>query len=211
MTMTISKISFFTLYALCFFPFSANCLAKHKEQSIEITPFTGYRIAGEFNNGSESEEISLKDNNSHGLIIAWPFDHTRQGELLISKYSTEFSHSTTQEYNNNSLDISYIHLGGNVPISQGVLPFWLNGGLGATYFSPKDSSLDDETKFSFHLGLATKLAISDRISLRINSTAYGTLFDTESTVFCQADNCAIYVSSDVWWQAELTVGLTFKF
>lgn len=198
---------------------SAIASAAAAETSIEITPLIGYRFGGDFdvnstdNNGFST--IKLSENSSYGLLIAWPYKEKQQGELLISHYNTNFTGSSLNHSNStltdNGLGVTYYHLGGNVPISDGTLPLWLTGGIGFTHLSPDDNELTDETRFSMNIGLNTELALSKRVSLRFGGRIYGTFFNSGSAVFCGTEACKVYISSDVWIQSEVNAGLTFKF
>ena len=56
------------------------------QTSFEITPFAGYRMSEDFEQTEPyaSTGIDLDNSASYGVVFAWPFDNTRQGELLIS-------------------------------------------------------------------------------------------------------------------------------
>ena len=179
----------------------------------EITPLIGYRFGGDFDT-SQAEihnRVELNDETSYGLLTAWSYDRTRQGEFLISHYNTNFSESSDFSVSNTGLGITYAHLGGNVSISEGPVPFYLTGGLGLTHLSPSDKQLSDETRFSLNVGLASKIDLSERLKLRLDSRVYGTFFNSDSAIFCDAEVCAIYISSNIWVQTEVSVGLTYRF
>ena len=71
----------------------------------------------------------------------------------------------------------YLAFCGNVPIYDGVVPLLVTGGLGLTHFSPEDTLLSDETRFSMNIGLATKIAVSENISLRVGGRVYAIFFN----------------------------------
>jgi opacity protein-like surface antigen len=91
------------------------------------------------------------------------------------------------------------------------MPLLVTGGLGLTHFSPEDTLLSDETRFSMNIGLATKIAVSENISLRVGGRVYATFFNSDSQVFCNEEKCAISTSSDLWVQSEVNAGITFSF
>ncbi len=144
--------------------------------NVEVTPLIGYRFGGDFDTNKDSgqSKVELSEETSYGLLTAWSFDRKRQGELLISHYNTGFSHADGFSAANTELGITYAHLGGNVPISEGPVPFYLTGGFGLTHLAPKDSQLNNETRFSMNVGLASKIPLSENVSLRLDSRLYGT-------------------------------------
>ena len=190
-----------------------------KENIIEITPFAGYRFGGDFDitgdfytdPAVEALEIEIDDSSSYGVIVAWPYDNKRQGELLISHYESELIPASLLTPYTSDLSVTYLHLGGNVPLSNGLVPFWFSGGLGITHFSPDEKKLDDETKFSVNLGFHSKLALTDNIAIRLGARVYATFLDSDSAMFCDDNSCKIAISSDMWVQSELSAGLTFTF
>jgi len=181
--------------------------------NVEVTPLIGYRFGGDFDTTKEEvhNRIELSEDTSYGLLTAWSFDRKRQGEFLISHYNTNFSESDDFSASNTGLGITYAHLGGNVPLSEGPIPFYMTGGFGLTHLDPSDDQLGNETRFSVNIGLATKIELSERVSLRLDSRLYGTFFNSDSAIFCEVETCAIYISSDIWFQSEVSAGITYRF
>ena len=180
---------------------------------LEITPLIGYRFGGDFGTTQDKvhNRIELSEETSYGLLTAWSFDRKRQGEFLISHYNTNFSVSDDFSASNSDLGITYAHIGGNVPVADGLVPLYVTGGFGLTHLAPKDNALSDETRFSVNVGLASKIELSENFSLRLDSRVYGTFFNSESSIFCDVETCAIYISSDIWFQTEVSAGLTYRF
>jgi hypothetical protein len=187
--------------------------ASGQDLNIEVTPLIGYRFAGEFaaTDAEIHNTIELSEEVSFGLITAWSVDRARQGEVLISHYNSTFSESADFSASNTDLAITYAHLGGNVPINNDLLPLKVTGGLGLTYLSPRASQLDDETRFSINIGLASAIELSEHVSFRIDSRLYGTFFNSDSSLFCDVETCAVSISSDVWLQAEVSAGISYRF
>ena len=185
----------------------------------EISPFAGYRFGGNFDvsgdlygtNEIQTLEIEIDESSSFGVVVAWPYADKRQGELLLSHYKSELIPASLLTPYTSDLSVTYLHLGGNVPLANGLLPLWFSGGFGVTHFSPDDKKLDDETKLSVNLGLHSKLQLSERIALRLGARLYATFLNSDSTIFCGEDTCEITISSDMWLQSELSAGLTFTF
>ncbi|QBG36704.1 outer membrane protein [Litorilituus sediminis] len=187
-------------------------IAKEKNE-FEITPFIGYRFGGDFDITKDEQvsRVKLTEELSYGLITAWSYDRLRQGELLLSHYNANFSENSDFSPSDNDIAITYAHIGGNVAVSQSSVPLFVTGGLGFTHFSPKESGLDSETRFSMNLGLMTKMPLSENLSVQMSGRLYGTFFNSDSSIFCDDANCLISISSDIWVQTEVTVGLSYAF
>lgn len=180
----------------------------------EITPLVGYRFGGDFEtNDKPSSAIKnkLQEGRDYGLLFAWNFDRKRQGELLINHYNSQLPQAFKPLASSKNIAISYVHIGGNVPISYGYLPVYITGGVGLTHFSPEDSLFNNETRFSMNLGIATKVPISEHLSFRFGGRLYATFFNSDSKIFCNEKTCAISISSELWIQSEVNAGITFIF
>ena len=201
-------------YLAFFLLFISITASANESSNVEITPLVGYRFGGDFNATKDEADITtnitLNEDTSFGFLLVWDYDKKRQGELLISHYTSPFS-QTMDLARNNNLAITYAHIGGNVPIYDGIVPLFVTGGLGLTHFSPEDTLLSNETRFSLNIGLATKITVSDHISLRFGGRVYATFFNSDSQIFCNEDNCAISISSELWVQSEVNTGITFVF
>lgn len=191
----------------------SNAQNTPEQTPYSITVFSGLRAGGDFDhhtNGSQSS-LNLDDASTLGLTIAWPFDDKRQGELLFSHAKTQFESTSVQSLNQQDIAISYLHLGGNVPLHNVNLPFYLTGGIGVTHLSPDLSQLSSETHFSANLGLMSKIALSPRVDFTLGARVYGTFIDADSELFCNDEQCGIKVDSDVWFQHEVSIGLRYSF
>lgn len=206
------QLRLLSLLCLLFISITASAV---ENNNVEITPFVGYRFGGDFDTTNyeteEATKITLNEDTSYGFLLAWGYDKKRQGELLVSHYNGRFSQKINPLARNNNLAVTYAHIGGNVPISDGVVPLFVTGGLGLTHLSPDDTQLSNETRFSMNIGIATKVLVSENVSLRFGGRLYATFFNSDSQIFCNENNCAISISSDLWIQSEVNAGITFAF
>jgi len=206
-------VMFRSLSLLCFALLTANPVIAKTSNTFEVTPLVGYRFGGDFDvtKDKNTSKIKLVEDVSYGLLTAWSYDRLRQGEFLISHYESKFSQHSEFLPSNDELGVTYAHIGGNVMISQNMLPLYVTGGLGLTHFSPQSNELDKETRFSMNIGLTTKVPLSERLSFQFGGRVYGTFFNSDSTIFCKESSCLISLSSDIWVQTEVTAGLSFAF
>jgi hypothetical protein len=178
---------------------------------LEITAFTGYRFGGDFDNAEKSNYYQLDEASSKGILVAWPYNEHQQGELLISHYSSDISSDTASSMQESKMKVTYVHLGGNVPLQDGTVPIWLSGGVGLTRLSIEEDSFSDETKFSANIGFNTRFQLSENIALKLDSRLYATFFDSDSELFCEDNKCTATITTDIWFQSELNLGLTYRF
>ena len=97
----------------------------------------------------------------------------------------------------------------NFNLKGNLRPFVL-AGIGAGFFSPKDSTLEDETKFSAQVGAGTNYRFTDNLLLRLDVRWLATFFDSNGAAFCSG-GCVIGVSSQAYSQVQANIGLMFRF
>ena len=183
-------------------------------KNLEITPFGGYRMGGDFELNT-GESLRLDDSSSYGVIIGMDYQENTQLEFLYSHQESPLKKQNGTSPNETLFDlgVDYFQLGGTYLWDYDrVVPF-LSGGLGATYFNPDSSGYSSVTKFSMSLGGGVKLYATEHIGLRLEGRGYGTFMNSGGAIFCGGDSggCQVFVSSDVWVQFEVLAGLIFKF
>lgn len=180
-------------------------------KGLEITPFGGYRMGGDFELDT-GESLRLDDSGSYGIIIGTDYRENTQLEFLYShqKSALKMQEGTSPNEPLFDLGVDYFQLGGTYLWDYDRLVPFLSGGLGATYFNPDDSSYSSLTKFSMSLGGGVKLFATEHIGLRLEGRGYATFMNSGGAVFCSG-GCQVYVTSDVWLQFEVLAGVIFKF
>ncbi len=181
------------------------------DAAYEFTPFASYRFGGDFENDI-GQNVALNDESGLGFVFAWPYDAGRQGEILVSHYDTSMTFLPDSNPSFSSdLSVTYLHLGGNTQLSTSALPLYLSGGFGLTHLKPSGNNLNDETQFSMNIGLNTRFSFNEVTHLSLGAKVYGTYFNTDTEIFCNAASCAIYIDGNIWVQSEVTAGITFSF
>jgi len=186
---------------------------------VEVTPFVGYRLGGEFESAEEGNDtaIDIDDASSFGLIVNWPSVENTEWEIYLGRQSTSLETQglfVPPDTPPVDLDISYLQAGGT---------YWFDGErarpfivatVGASRFEPDDSSFDSETFFAFGVGGGYKIAPTSRLGLRLEGRVFGSIVESDEAVFCRsggaASGCLIAVSGSVVWQWEVMAGLVFR-
>lgn len=175
----------------------------------EIGVFGGFRSGGEFVDGITGVKLGLDEGSSGGLIVRVPESIDSYVEIFYSVQNTrtEAVGAVTGDPFFD-MDVSYLHIGGMKELGNATNRPYVLATLGVTRFEPEGSSLETETRFSFGLGGGYRFPMTRRSSLRLEARAIGTAFNSEGGLFCSLGRCAIRVSSDAFWQSE--VSLTFS-
>ena len=182
-------------------------------EGFQITPFLGYRIGGDFEDGGTGVELTLAEEETYGIILNKDIGPGKQYEFF---YSFQPSRLTAGGIVTPGVladvDVEYFHIGGRNYWDKGAVRTFVSGGLGATHFDPNASNLGSETRFSIGLGGGVELGASERIAIRLEGRGFATFLDSEGAVFCDSSGgCVVLVASDLLWQFEVGAGVTFKF
>ncbi len=178
----------------------------------EVTPILGYTFGGGFEDSVTGTNLDVDESESYGIILGFTPVSGTQYEFFYSHQPTRLVVDSGLFTSNPlfDLDIDYFHIGGIYGKEYGKLYPYASGGLGLTYMNP-ESGGDSETKFSLSVGGGTKIFLTDRIGIRLEGRALGTLFDGSGAVFCSNGRCAVHISGDMLWQFSMFSGLILAF
>jgi len=185
---------------------------------LELTPFIGGRLGGSFDSTDAEGNtigIDIDEDASFGIIVNFPSTVPTEWEFVYSQQSTSLDRRSASDLRPLDLDIIYLHGGGLYLFEGDLARPYIAATLGATRFSPDDSEFQSETKFSFALGAGYKLFPEGRFGLRLDARVWGTLLESNGSLFCrsgpEAAGCQIRSSGTVLWQWELSAGGILRF
>jgi len=178
----------------------------------EVSVLFGTQGGGQLEDDTTGATLDLAEKPMQALIIGTPLNYEKDLELFYSRQETHLRDSSAlPSADISSLDIHYLHLGGTVLSDE--LAGWqgfVSGGLGVTYFSPRPNGLDPETRASMSVGIGARWMASHRVGLRVETRLYGTLFNSNTSVFCSG-GCVMSVSGDLLSQYAVFGGVVFRF
>ena len=181
--------------------------------NVEITPFAGYTMGGTFTDAVTGKSLEADDTSSYGIMVDIRQVEESWIELYYSRQQTKFRVNDGMFLGSPLLDmnIEYYHLGGTYGQATGkVRPFVL-GTFGATHMVPQKEGLHSETKFSLSFGGGVRLALTERVGLRLDARWFGTLFNGSGSAFCTNGVCAINVQGDLFSQFVANAGVILAF
>lgn len=190
----------------------------------DITLLTGYQFNSDFEinsvdnqppvvspaTGEPGDDVELDDGAAFSLAVDFVFEQqqTKRIGFYVSYEQTQFE--SNAGLSNPDMDVTHAHFTAMSYYPQGNLEPFVLAGLGAGFFSPKDSTLDDETKFSAQVGAGTNYHFTDSLLLRLDVRWLATFFDSNGGAFCSG-GCVIAVSSDTYSQVQANIGLMYRF
>jgi hypothetical protein len=160
--------------------------------------------------GNPGDSVSLEEGPSFGLAVDFNID--KSPDQRIGFY---ISHQQSDFENNAGLidpgmDITHVHFTGMNYYPRGKMENFVLLGLGAGFYAPDDETLDNETRLSGQIGIGTNYKISESLLLRMDARWILTFFNGSGAAFCSG-GCAIKLTSDVYSQVQLNIGLQFRF
>ncbi len=194
--------------------------AEAGDYRIAVTPFTGYRMGGDFDDDDTGEEVSLDDDSVLGLIINLPYqsvdgDAYTEWEFYYARQTAGIEEAPATVDPTLEIDISHFLLGGTYVGAGDIARPFLSAGIGAAHLSPDRSGYESDTVFAFGLGAGAQLFPANRVGVRLEGRVLGSVIDSDSSIFCasgsQGAACAFRSSGDVLWQWEVVAGATFRF
>lgn len=206
------------LYGLCLLLLCGSVLAQGLSSpgDFEITPTGGFRFGGSFEDLDQGVSADLDDEASFGLILNLRESSNTQWELIYSRQNTAVD-TQNLAFPEPKLDVDFqaLQIGGTY-LAEGVRARpYVAATVGGTYVSPGLGGLDSDTFWSFSIGGGLQLFPSQRVGLRLEARAWGTLLSSSSDLFCasgaQGGVCAVAVDGDVLWQFETMAGVVFRF
>jgi len=182
------------------------------EYGMEITPISGYRSGGSFEDPTTQETLDLDEGVSYGLVVNKDYDANTQWEFVYSHQDTELKPDPV--FTNNGqfdLDVDYFSMGGAYVWRDARLQPFIGAAFGLAYLAPQNSSYDSETRFMLQLSGGYKYFLTPNLGLRLEARGYGVLMDSDAAIFCGNGACVARVQSDGFGQLEINAGLNLRF
>lgn len=190
----------------------------------DITVSAGYQFNADFEvaslgdqppqvsleTGEPGDDVSLDDSAVFSLAVDFEFRNQTNNRVgfFVSHESTRFGDNAG--LGNPDIDVTHVHFTGTSYFPTGRLEPFVLAGIGAGFFSPDDSTLEDETRLSAQIGAGTNYRFSDNLLLRLDVRWVPTFFNGSGAALCSG-GCTVAVSSETYSQLQANVGLMLRF
>jgi hypothetical protein len=175
-------------------------------QTIELTPFYGYRWGGECET-PDGEELDFDNSEAYGLVLDFgPKDSEIKMEFLWSRQDGGLDFDGTFSAD---MTVDEFMVGGIYEERYGNFRGYLSLLLGASLFDVE--GFDSELYFSTSIGGGVKYFITPNIALRADVRGYCTITDSEAAFISTGGTTVVYFAGDALWQGEVTAGVTIAF
>ena len=184
---------------------------------VEIMPFAGYRVGGEFDfedGVGVTQSLDMGDDTSWGFDLGLYRDRSSFYELLYSQQNAQVDTNGTS-LGTFGLRTEYAHFGGTLlfPDQNWFVPY-LSLTLGVTKFDPEDETLVSESELSMSLGGGVRLPINEHFAVSLGVRGYLTFMDSSSQIFCVSSGggaCLFRISASSFYQFEGQVGFVMTY
>lgn len=185
---------------------------------MEITPFAGYRVAGDLDTGVEGGGGSAgktEDGGSWGIGLGLYRDPEGFYELLYSRRNAGLG-VPDAALQSKDVRIEYLHLGGTLLLPQSAgYTGYISVTIGLTRLDADAGGFDSEHKFSASFGGGFRFPLTDTLHATLGARGYMTLVDSDTGLVCVSDggdaSCLLRASGSTFWEAEFSAGLAFRF
>jgi hypothetical protein len=182
-----------------------------RAQSVEISPFYGYRFGGDFFELATHHSIDLDGAPAIGLAMDVPVRDGLQIEGFFTHQEGRVAGRATAI--------------GPVAVQRVAVDHWLAGALqefGGPRIRPFATGMfgltryaiegDNEIRFTVNGGGGAKLFATPHIGVRLDGRISATFIDAHGTALaCLPGGCFLALNAAVVWQAEFTVGMVVRF
>lgn len=180
----------------------------------ELTPFAGYRLAGDFDADSNSVfdprlNIEVDESAVYGVLLDIPLSPNWQIELMANRQQTSFSVDRgflEPQDELGDVDLTTVHGGILLQWGEGQVNPFITVSAGITRIEPKFRNLDSDDRFSTSFGGGAKIFLSENVGLRLEARGFWTDLDTGFD-----DRYSRYDSGDGLFQGQGSVGLIIAF
>lgn len=193
-------------------------------QATDLTFLAGYQFNTDFEistldqfppilppqTGDPGDSVTLEEGSTFGLAMDFVFKNNPDQRIgfFISRQQTDFESSGGLF--NSSMDVTHVHFTGMNYYARGKMEYFVLLGIGVGFYSPADKTLDNETRLSGQIGAGTNYKFSDSLLLRMDIRWIPTFFNSSGAAFCNG-GCTIKLSSDVYNQVQVNIGLMYRY
>lgn len=184
-----------------------------RAQTVEVTPFGGYRVGGSFAEVDGRTVVDDDGGPSVGVVVDVAFGSRLDGLKLEGVFSRERANLRVRggpldPPGRVPVEVDHIQVGGVQELADGRVRPFLAGLLGLTRYAVPG---DTEVRFSVGVGAGAKFFATRNIGLRLDARGYLTVVDAGGASVCGGYGCLISYRANPAFQADFTAGLIVAF
>ena len=178
-------------------------------QSVEVTPFGGYRFGGDFFELITGRPVDVDGAPAVGVIVDVPLHEGLQFEALFTHQNARVTvPNLIGPPSRWQVSVDHLQGGGLQEYSDGRIRPFATGMLGLTRYA---GAGDSEVRFTLGAGGGVKLFPASKVGVRLGSEVFATfVYANANTVACVSGFCVLHLNVDIVWQIEFTAALILR-
>jgi hypothetical protein len=180
-------------------------------QTVEIVPFGGYRVGGDFFERVTNQPVDVDGAPVVGGVVnvamyegLWFEGLFTHQNARVSVPGSAFTPATRWQ-----ITVDHWMAGGLQEFGQGRSRPFLTGLLGLTRYGAEG---DNEIRFVVSAGGGVKLRPTRHLGVRLDGRVFLTFVDIDGrAIACAPGFCLVAFNTDVVWQGEFSAGLVVAF
>ncbi len=208
----IPCIAILLIGSVCLTPTAAEAQFGPREPppSVQISAFAGYQFGGAIFSETFERQFSFKGGLDWGGAVDFAIGQSWRFEVYYSRQDTQLESAGLVDA---AFDVKVERLmtGFQEEKGEGSVKWFGTILVGATRYTPGNSTLSSDTRFSAGLGLGVKSLFTPNVGLRLEGNAFYTSVQGGGGVFCTAGSCLVRYSGSGIWQGDLAAGLIIAF
>jgi hypothetical protein len=180
-------------------------------QTVEISPFAGYRFGGGFFERVTNQPVDLDGASAIGGVVNVAMHEGLSFEGLFTRQEARVGvpGGPLLPATRWRITVDNYMAGGLQEFGQGRARPFLTGMLGLTRYGAEG---DNEIRFAISAGGGVKLRPTRHLGARLDGRVFTTFADVEGrTIVCSPGFCLVALSADVVWQAEFSAAVVIGF
>jgi hypothetical protein len=180
-------------------------------QSVEVTPFGGYRFGGDLFELAAGRELDSDGAATAGAVVNVAIAGDSWFEALVSHQWSSLSlpEDAYGPAERVRIAVDQWLAGGRQDFAAGRSRLFLTGLVGLTRYAADD---DAEVRFAVSAGGGVRWPVQRRLGVRLDARVFTTFVDADgSATACGPRGCLVGLDVDVAWQFEFTAGLAVAF
>lgn len=186
---------------------------------VELTPYYGYRLGGEFDDidFGGAGDLEIEDSGAYGVILSFNVHPNAQVDLQYSHQSSELQGGGGGFLAGSKifdLDADVFLVGGNYTGGRPSDPLrgFIGFALGVTDLQPQSPGLDGDAQFAFSFYGGAKIGLAKHVGLRLQGQWISTYIDSNDELWCDPFGfCYVVSDANYLSQFEVSAGLAIKF
>lgn len=204
-----------------FFMLSVFCtalLAAEPTEGVRIGAAYSYRFGDDLqrnDDGSSSssspQSMPIKESGAGSMMLEWPDSSNTWWQLYASHFSSAANSVQNGVTTHAGFEVDHLQIGGLKEVPDGSVIPYLGSTLGLGRITLSGTREDTRTRLSFSIFGGVRTPLAQNLSLALEARWLGLVFNGQTELRCDEDNCRANFKSGVWSQGDVALKVMWHF